>query len=166
MNSHANHHQPTRIDTSYLTASHTKYHLTPPSKPLKPTMDDTGYHYMIDAHVKEFDILMDADRLQEIFKNSLQGFTILNFVDHKFDVGGGVTGLFLLAESHCSYHTYPESSYIAIDIFTCGREPSGIIPRLIDSLDCEHHVIRYQQRGTRTIPTARLVDSPSLCAED
>lgn len=129
-------------------------------------MDDTGYHYMLDARVNEPEILMDAGRLKEIFENSLQGFNILKFVDHKFDVGGGVTGLFLLAESHCSYHTYPESSYIAIDIFTCGRAPSEILPRLIDALDCEHHVIRYQQRGTCTIPNARLVAAPSLCTED
>jgi len=128
-------------------------------------MDDTGYHYMIDAHVKEFAILRDAKHLQKIFTKALHGFTILNFIDHKFDAGGGVTGLFLLAESHCSYHTYPESSYIAIDIFTCGREPSEILPRLIDALDCERHVIRYQQRGTCTIPAARFISKTTLYAE-
>ncbi|UVT03226.1 adenosylmethionine decarboxylase [Burkholderia glumae] len=117
-------------------------------------MDDTGYHYLIDAHVKQPNLLRDASRLKHIFSNALDGFSVLNFVDHKFGEGGGVTGLFLLAESHCSYHTYPESAYIAIDVFTCGRKPSEIVPRLIDALDCEHHVIRYQRRGTCTIPSA------------
>lgn len=128
-------------------------------------MDDTGYHYLIDAHVKQPAILMDAERLRDIFERALRGFTILQFIDHRFDVGGGVTGLFLLAESHCSYHTYPESAYIAIDVFTCGREPSEILPLLIDALDCEHHVIRYQRRGTCTIPHALRVAAPNACVE-
>lgn len=115
-------------------------------------MDDTGYHYLIDAHVHQSSLLSDASRLKHIFTVALDGFSILNFVDYKFDEGGGVTGLFLLAESHCAYHTYPESAYIAIDVFTCGREPSDIIPKLIKALDCQYHVIRYQSRGTCVIP--------------
>jgi len=31
-----------------------------------------------------------------------------------------VTGLALLAESHISIHTWPESGYAAVDVFTCG----------------------------------------------
>jgi S-adenosylmethionine decarboxylase len=31
-----------------------------------------------------------------------------------------VTGFLLLAESHISIHTWPEHSYAAIDVFTCG----------------------------------------------
>ncbi len=90
-------------------------------------MDDTGYHYLIDAHVRHPSLLLDATSLKNIFAAALAGFSVLNFVDHKFANGGGVTGLFLLAESHCSYHTYPESAYIAIDVFTCGRQPSEIV---------------------------------------
>lgn len=121
-------------------------------------MDDTGYHYLIDAQVKRPAVLLDAERLRHIFATALEGFSVLNFIEHKFGEGGGVTGLFLLAESHCSYHTYPESAYIAIDVFTCGREPGGIVIRLIDSLDCKDHVIRYQRRGTCAIRQAIRVE--------
>jgi S-adenosylmethionine decarboxylase len=48
------------------------------------------------------------------------GATIVNAVFHSFD-GGGVTGVLILAESHISIHTWPETRYAAIDIFTCGR---------------------------------------------
>ena len=47
------------------------------------------------------------------------GATLLNLITHQFQPQG-VTGLALLAESHISIHTWPESGYAAIDVFTCG----------------------------------------------
>lgn len=47
------------------------------------------------------------------------GATILTCNDYEFD-GGGYTIFFLLSESHCSVHTYPEYGHIFIDYFTCG----------------------------------------------
>jgi S-adenosylmethionine decarboxylase proenzyme len=32
----------------------------------------------------------------------------------------GITVVVVLAESHLSIHTYPETGYVAVDIFTCG----------------------------------------------
>jgi S-adenosylmethionine/arginine decarboxylase-like enzyme len=60
--------------------------------------------------------------LHSLFADALRTLNVIGFIDHKFGEGGGVTGIFLLAKSHCSYHTYPESKYVAIDLFTCGRE--------------------------------------------
>jgi S-adenosylmethionine decarboxylase proenzyme len=37
----------------------------------------------------------------------------------------GVSGVMLIAESHLSVHTWPEASYAAVDIYTCG----GLDPR-------------------------------------
>ncbi|MBM2810406.1 MAG: S-adenosylmethionine decarboxylase proenzyme [Chloroflexi bacterium] len=34
----------------------------------------------------------------------------------------GVTGVAIVAESHIMIHTWPEHTYAAIDIFTCGQE--------------------------------------------
>ncbi|QEY32156.1 adenosylmethionine decarboxylase [Synechococcus sp. RSCCF101] len=47
------------------------------------------------------------------------GATLLRLVTHRFEPQG-VTGLALLAESHVSIHTWPESGYAAVDVFTCG----------------------------------------------
>ena len=47
------------------------------------------------------------------------GATLLNLITHSFEPQG-VTGLALLAESHISIHTWPESGYAAVDVFTCG----------------------------------------------
>lgn len=39
---------------------------------------------------------------------------------HKFP-GQGITGIVILAESHIAIHTWPECNYLAVDIFTCGK---------------------------------------------
>ncbi len=44
---------------------------------------------------------------------------MINLITHHFEPQG-VTGLALLAESHISIHTWPESGYAAVDVFTCG----------------------------------------------
>jgi S-adenosylmethionine decarboxylase len=36
-----------------------------------------------------------------------------------------VTGVVLLAESHISIHTWPETGFAAVDIFMCGRAVPG-----------------------------------------
>jgi len=46
-------------------------------------------------------------------------FTILASSFHKF-CPSGVSGFWLLSESHLSFHTWPEQKYLTLDIFTCG----------------------------------------------
>lgn len=40
---------------------------------------------------------------------------------HHFGEGQGVTGVALLAESHISIHTWPETGDTAVDLFICGQ---------------------------------------------
>jgi S-adenosylmethionine decarboxylase len=49
------------------------------------------------------------------------GATVLETRLHQFGEGGGITGVALLAESHISIHTWPETGYAALDIFLCGQ---------------------------------------------
>lgn len=39
---------------------------------------------------------------------------------HKF-LPQGMTGVVVLAESHITFHTWPEMKYLALDIFICGE---------------------------------------------
>ena len=69
--------------------------------------------------------------------------SVLNIVSNKFEPFG-VTAIALLAESHLSIHTWPESYYSAIDIFTCGRnmKPKLASQFLIESLEASNHLLK------------------------
>ncbi len=40
---------------------------------------------------------------------------------HKFSPQG-MTGVVVLAESHITFHSWPEMDYMALDVFTCGKK--------------------------------------------
>lgn len=81
-----------------------------------------GKHWVADFAGCDAALLKDEAALNEIFTRAIAASdaTILKSASHAFGGHGGVTGLFLLAESHAAYHTYPELNYIALDFFTCG----------------------------------------------
>jgi S-adenosylmethionine decarboxylase len=61
-----------------------------------------------------------------------------------------VTGLALLAESHISIHTWPESGYAAVDVFTCGDHtmPERACQVLWEELGAGHHKLTSFRRET------------------
>ena len=73
--------------------------------------------------------------------------TVLNLISNKFEPQG-VTAIALLAESHISIHTWPESNYSAVDIFTCGQNmmPELASQYLMESLMAEEHSLRIIER--------------------
>ena len=74
--------------------------------------------------------------------------TVLNLISNKFDPQG-VTAIALLAESHISIHTWPESNYSAVDIFTCGQNmlPELASDHLIEALKAKEHYLRVIERN-------------------
>ena len=77
------------------------------------------------------------------------GATLLNLITHRFEPQG-VTGLALLAESHISIHTWPESGYAAVDVFTCGDHtmPEQACAVMRDELKARRHALRSFLRET------------------
>ena len=74
--------------------------------------------------------------------------TVLNLISNKFEPQG-VTAIALLAESHISIHTWPESHYSAVDIFTCGQNmnPELASQYLIETLKAEEYFLRVIERN-------------------
>jgi S-adenosylmethionine decarboxylase len=50
----------------------------------------------------------------------IAGATIVDVVFHKFSPWG-ISGVVVISESHLAIHIWPEQSYAAIDVFTCGN---------------------------------------------
>lgn len=80
-----------------------------------------GKHYLASFMDCNKDSLLNIDGLKSAMIEGINksGATILSFTEKIFD-NGGYTILFLLSESHCSIHTYPENNALFTDLFTCG----------------------------------------------
>ena len=56
--------------------------------------------------------------------------TVLKISKYKFEPQG-FTILALLAESHMSFHTFPEKGIVSFDFFTCGKISPSIALEII-----------------------------------
>lgn len=85
-----------------------------------------GRHLILDLYDCDPQLLDNFDELQNVMEIALQmsNATILRIIGEKFKPQG-VTLLALLAESHCSIHTWPEIGYAAIDLYTCGNKTNS-----------------------------------------
>jgi len=83
-------------------------------------MIKVGEHITLDiiGTDKEYDPSVYERVIKEIAK--VAKVTILNISKYKFEPQG-FTILALLAESHISFHTFPEKGIISFDFFTCGK---------------------------------------------
>lgn len=62
---------------------------------------------------------LDACRRLCIAAITEAGLTMVGECFHDFGAGMGVTGALVLAESHLTIHTWPESGYVTLDVFVC-----------------------------------------------
>ena len=108
-------------------------------------------HFLLELYRCDCEKLNDEAFLRCILNRSakLANATVLNLTSNKFEPQG-VTAIALLAESHISIHTWPESNYSAVDIFTCGQNmmPELASQYLIESLMAKEHSLRVIERNT------------------
>lgn len=77
--------------------------------------------------------------------------TILNISKHEFKPQG-FTILALLAESHISFHTFPEKGMISFDFFTCGRvNPSAAIDIIKKEFKHKRMIIKEFSRDSKSL---------------
>ena len=107
-------------------------------------------HYLLELYRCDYEKLNDESFLRCTLNNAAKfaNAKVLNLISNKFEPQG-VTAIALLAESHMSIHTWPESHYSAIDIFTCGQnmQPEIAGKYLIEALIAEEHFLRIINRN-------------------
>jgi len=107
-------------------------------------------HLLLELYRCDYEKLNDESFLRCILNRAakLANAKVLNLISNKFEPQG-VTAIALLAESHISIHTWPESNYSAVDIFTCGKNmmPELASKYLIESLMAKEHFLRVIERN-------------------
>ena len=107
-------------------------------------------HLLLELYRCDFDKLNDESFLRCSLNKAakLAKAKVLNLISNKFEPQG-VTAIALLAESHISIHSWPESRYSAVDIFTCGQNmlPELASQYLIEVLKAEEHILRVIERN-------------------
>ena len=110
-----------------------------------------GTHLLIDligaSHLNELTIVEDALRRAV----AATGATLLDLELHHFSPQGGISGVAILAESHMSIHTWPETAFAAVDIFLCGHcDAYQVIPILKDIFQPDSVQVSEHKRGLVT----------------
>ena len=84
-------------------------------------MERLGRHLIIELFDCDRKIISDLNTVEDLILEAVRisGATIVESFFHLFPPNG-VSGIVVVAESHFSIHTWPEYSYAAVDIFTCG----------------------------------------------
>ena len=107
-------------------------------------------HLLLELYRCDYEKLNDESFLRCALNRAakLAKATVLNLISNKFEPQG-VTAIGLLAESHISIHTWPESNYSAVDIFTCGQNmiPELASQYLIEALKADEHSLRVIERN-------------------
>ena len=107
-------------------------------------------HLLLELYKCDWEKLNDESFLRCTLNRAAKfaNATVLNLISNKFEPQG-VTAIALLAESHISIHTWPESNYSAVDIFTCGHNMSPELASqyLIKALKAEEHFLRVIERN-------------------
>ncbi|MCL6003650.1 MAG: adenosylmethionine decarboxylase [Thermoplasmatales archaeon] len=80
-----------------------------------------GIHLVGDLKGVEPEKISNTESMQDIMESAVKygRLTKIRSYYHQFSPSG-VSGIILLAESHLSFHTWPEYGLVALDIFTCG----------------------------------------------
>jgi S-adenosylmethionine decarboxylase len=124
---------------------------TPTDTQIPSATDMVGKHCILELYDCDKTKLDDEAFLRTTITTAAKraGATLLNLITHRFEPQG-VTGLALLAESHISIHTWPETGYAAVDVFTCGDHtmPEKACQHLCHELKAMNHALRSFLRET------------------
>ncbi len=113
-----------------------------------------GNEWLVDAEGCSAERLRDLETIQVICDAIIRDLDLRVIGEpmwHEFPPPGGVTGLFLLTESHLSCHTYPESGIATFNLYCCRpRRNWDWSEKLTALLGADRVTIRSSTRGAVT----------------
>ncbi|MEC4677053.1 MAG: adenosylmethionine decarboxylase [Nitrospirota bacterium] len=133
-------------------------------------MHALGTHLLVELRDCNPEILKDLNKIKNAMVAAAMEAkaTIVDISFHEFNPFG-ISGMVVIAESHLSIHTWPEYSYAAVDIFTCGDiiKPEVASSFLIEQFECKSSSIVEIKRGILSHVNEKLPHkvSPSTILE-
>ena len=124
-------------------------------------MTKVGEHITLEiiGTKKEYDPYVFERVINDIAKAA--NVTILNVSRYKFEPQG-FTILALLAESHISFHTFPEKGIISFDFFTCGNISPSVAVEIIKKEFKHDRIVKKEfNRDTKSL-YRDIYSSPGL----
>jgi len=104
-----------------------------------------GFQILADLYGVDPDVISKVDSLYPVIENAVRAGSLTKISSDYYQFQPqGASGVVLLAESHLSFHTWPEHGLVTLDIYTCG-DPKGaetafdyIVDQLKpDTMDCK-----------------------------
>ena len=86
-----------------------------------------GIHYMVDGYRAPAECLRDREQLTSLLHelpaklgmHTLHEPLVIEVGPKSKKDGGGLSGFVIVAESHISFHTFPNRGFVSIDVYTC-----------------------------------------------
>jgi len=84
-------------------------------------VEELGTHIVCELSGCNGALLTDVERVRDVMVSAAREARaeVMEVAFHRF-MPQGVSGVVVIAESHLSIHTWPETGYAAVDIYTCG----------------------------------------------
>ncbi|HWO01625.1 MAG TPA: S-adenosylmethionine decarboxylase [Blastocatellia bacterium] len=115
---------------------------------------NVGTEWLIEAEGCSAELLRDVEPVRSLCEEVITdlGLRVVgNSMWHQFPQPGGVTGLYLLTESHLACHTFPETGLATFNLYCCRpRQPFAWDERLRALLGASRVTVRTAARGTET----------------
>lgn len=116
-----------------------------------------GVHLMVDGYGAPKELLKNKDTLKEMLVE-LPKVMGMHTISDPFvvEVGplnrkdpGGVSGFVLIAESHISFHTFPDRGFVTIDVYTCQNDldTESFVALFKKSFELKGAEVYVQKRG-------------------
>lgn len=122
-----------------------------------------GCEWIVDASGCAAGLLRSLDVLQDACRQIIRDLD-LQVVGaplwRQFPAPGGVTGMYLLSESHLACHTWPEHGIATFNLFCCRRRREWPWEaRLREILLAESVLVRVVERGALPCPVTQVLSS-------
>lgn len=115
-------------------------------------MNALGRHILAELYGCNAAILNDVGMVEQVMVEAAQeaGAEVREVAFHHFSPQG-VSGVVVISESHLAIHTWPEYSYAAVDVFTCGDkvDPWDAFRRLAEKMQADEVEATEVMRGDR-----------------